>query len=690
MAHKSDKVKKRQAGDHQKTGRSGNNSEAAAMSSLDRIWFFLVGAFFVLLPFVVSTSGFESFDVPKNGFLSISVAVLALFGLISGRMKLPLSIKGVDILLLSVIGYVALHSLISGKIVSSFSGIMAILSIVILYFILRSISSRKFHQYIWLGIAVSMALNALFTILQQFDMFPLMAGSGRADASDRLVPAGFIGEVNRGGFLFALTLIILLYFLFSGRKQKTGSRIFVLSLAVFILSGLVFTRTMTSILGLSACLLLWIIFHNWFLVQKQQVPLKKVMLFWLIVVIGLSGITALSYRAGVAERVQGLTKMVERGDWVHVTSGRTPMFFLTWEMIKKSPIVGNGLNSFPIDFFKFKTETEIGKSVRMMPQPGAFKEVHNEYLQTWLELGIVGLILLLLVFILPFYYGIRFMFRAIPNEDIYWIAMLLLGLIFSGITCLAFFPLHLAVTAPYICLVVAGLASFSGESPASTEKGTLSLTGFRGAPWLGYGAAFIIVIFSIWAGYSGINTWRVNKEVGMASYILTRSMSEPLEPRQKMLIIKEALFQLEELGRKNPQMPEIHNLKGTAFLLMGRFEESVKSFREAITLSPAPEAYVNLATAYLALGKNSDAMACLETARAYELENLKVLQLMYHMWSQDIFSREQGLKLIQDLEKWNTIGPNQAVRMLKDLRDKGRITREEFSDLAARERKRGN
>lgn len=689
MGHKADRNKNRHTGENRKAGWSGKTAETAGGSPLDWIWAGLVGAFFLLLPFVVSTSGFESFDVPKTVFLWISVALLALYGLISGRMRFSFSVKAVDILLLVAIGYLVLHSLISGRIISSLSGIMAVLSIVLLYFILRSISSRRFHRYLWLGIAVSMSLNALFTILQQFDMFPLMTGSGRADASDRLVPAGFIGEVNRGGFLFALTLIILLYFLFYGKDQKPGRQVFVVLLTISILSGLVFTRTMTSILGLSACLLIWFVFHNWFLIRKQQASWKKLLLFWLIVVVGLSGITALGYRAGVADRVQGLTKLVENDAWIYVSSGRTPMFFLTWKMIQESPLMGNGINSFSVDFFRFKTETEIGRSVRLMPQPGAFKEAHNEYLQTWLELGIIGLILLVLLFFLPFYYGIRAMFRDIPDEDVYWIAMLLLGLIFTGITCLAFFPLHLAVTAPYICLVIAGLVQFSGDSSASIEKRAVPPSKNKTARWLEYGLVCFIVLFSVWAVYSGIKTWKVNKDAGMASYILTRSMSEPLEPRQKMLIIKEALFQLEEAGEKNSHVPEIHNLKGTAFLLMGRYEESVKSFRDAINLSPGPEAYVNLATAYLALGKNSDAVACLETARAYDIENLKVMQLMFHMWKQGIFNREQSLQLIEDLKKWDTIGPNQTVDMLKDLRDKGTITKEEYSVLAEQERKRG-
>ena len=165
-------------------------------------------------------------------------------------------------------------------------------------------------------------------------------------------------------------------------------------------------------------------------------------------------------------------------------------------------------------------------------------------------------------------------------------------------------------------------------------------------------------------------------------------MSEPLNQRQKMLIIKEALNILEKAEGKNPGLPEIQNLKGTAFLLMGRYQESVNSFRKSIELSPSPESYVNLSTAYLALGMKGEAVSCLKTARAYDIENLKVMQLMFHMWKENIFDREESLQLIEDLRKFDTIGSKQTLNMLQDLRDKGTISEGEFSDLAGKVKER--
>ncbi len=682
MVKKADRKKLKHSGEKKVSDRAAaTRSGASVLSPVDRVWAGMVASLFVLLPLVVSTSGFESFDIPKNAFLWISVALLSVLGLLAGKLRLPSSFHMVDIFLLITAGYLFFHTLISGRFYENRTGILSVIAITLLYFILRTISSGGFHRGLWLAIAVSISLNAVFTVLQQFDMFPLMAGSGRADASDRLVPAGFIGEVNRGGFLFALTLIILLYFLFSSSRRKKGQLVFAAGLAALILIGLLFSRTMTSILGLAACLALWFVFQNWFMVKKQEIPVKKLVVFWLIIVLGLAGISAVGYKAGVVDRVKDLADFTDVNSWVYASSGRTPMFYLTWKMIQESPLAGRGLNSFPVEFFKYKTETETGRNVRLMPQPGAFKEAHNEYLQTWLELGLAGLFLLLLMFLLPLYFGIRALFSNVPGEDKYWMAVLLLGLVFTGITCLAFFPLHLAVTAPYICLVVAQIVLFSetnssiDELKGSDQKRILKIA------WIKYGLSGFIVLFASLAVYCGVNTWQVNKKTGMASYILTRSMREQLQPRQKLLIIKEALRILDEAEEKNLQLPEIQNLKGTAFLISGRYRESADSFKAAIRLSPSPEAYINLAASCLALGDENQAVQSFNTARAYDTRNLKVLQMMFHMWEQEILDREQSLGLVEALSRTGTISPRRRKNMLEDMLDRGLISRDEVSGI---------
>lgn len=667
-----------------------NQAKASTVGSADRsgtfdaVWAVMIGLFLAALPMVFSAVGYESFDAPKTAFLWISVPLLALAGIARGRrLRLSSPLNTLDLLVVAALVYIFFHSLLLGRIPAAWPGLVSSFVLVLFYFILRSVPFQKFHQYVWIGIAASVGLNAVFTILQQLDKFPLMLGSGRVDAAGRLVPAGFIGEVNRGGFMFALVLIILLYFIFGTRnrgKALTGTAIL---LALLVLAGLAFSRTLTAILGLSACLLVWLVFHNRHLLKRSDSSAKQLLVFWLIVLFIASGAVVLGLQSGAVERLQRLEDFRDRETWIYASSGRTPVFYLTWEMIKENPWIGNGLNSFPVDFFEFKTETELGREVKLMPQPGAFKEVHNEYLQTWLELGLPGLLLLLLLFVLPLYYG----FRAIRaekewGERTYWIGVLMLALVLIGITCLAFFPLHLAVTTPYICLVVAGLSGFAVSGEKERGEDSPGLIGkLGGKRSFLYGLAGLVAFVSAGTIYAGIATWQANRQVGMASYILTKTMSEPLNPRQKSLIVKEALHILDQAEEKPASMPEIHKLKGTAYLLLGRFDESTKSFKEAARLNPGPEAYVNLATAGLARGDREGAVAALRKAQAYDMENNKARQLMEHMWREGLFDRGESLDLIRALEKENLIDQAGKKEMLAELEKRGLITGEEYQSL---------
>jgi O-antigen ligase len=63
--------------------------------------------------------------------------------------------------------------------------------------------------------------------------------------------------------------------------------------------------------------------------------------------------------------------------------------------------LGHGLGSFATDFFRYRAETDMSR-LAMVDQPGAFREVHNDYLQVWEELGVIGLLLFVALLIRGF------------------------------------------------------------------------------------------------------------------------------------------------------------------------------------------------------------------------------------------------------------------------------------------------
>ena len=161
MARKSDNSKRKHSREKMGTAKPGLRNEVPFMDAIDKLWAFLVGSFFVLLPFVVSTSGFESFDVPKNSFLWISTALLAVFGIVSGRLWIPDPLHQVDMLLLVSLAYTVVHTLLTGRLGDASLGIMSFVSIVLVYFIVRGLPFEGFHRGIWLVIAATVSYTHL-------------------------------------------------------------------------------------------------------------------------------------------------------------------------------------------------------------------------------------------------------------------------------------------------------------------------------------------------------------------------------------------------------------------------------------------------------------------------------------------------------------------------------------------------
>ena len=77
-------------------------------------------------------------------------------------------------------------------------------------------------------------------------------------------------------------------------------------------------------------------------------------------------------------------------------TSRYLLFTHSLEIIKKQPVIGHGTGSFTDIFKKINKETE--KIVR-----NNHKTPHNNYLYVWIELGMIGLLILLSIF----YFQIR-------------------------------------------------------------------------------------------------------------------------------------------------------------------------------------------------------------------------------------------------------------------------------------------
>lgn len=131
--------------------------------------------------------------------------------------------------------------------------------------------------------------------------------------------------------------------------------------------------------------------------------------------------------------------------------------FLIWQstlnMIKDKPFFGAGIGSFKLNYLYYQADF-LSQKPNYLTYNVKAAEAHNEYLQTWSEMGIIGLLFFLLFIYLFYHNSIKRIRELEKNEE----KIILIGLI-SGITITLFhsifsFPLHIPATSAAFWFIV--------------------------------------------------------------------------------------------------------------------------------------------------------------------------------------------------------------------------------------------
>ncbi len=589
-------------------------STRARFALIDPVYGVLL-LFFPTLPFVVSFSGFDKFRLPKEIFVTVAVSVVLALFLALRTVALPRRFHAWTWIWLATVAFVAVHaSWIGAPGDGRLRGVVLVLLYSALMWVLSESLSEDRQRSLWLLISLSFSVNAVVTILQYFGSFPLMELASGGSLGGRATPAGLIGDVNSGAFLFGLACVISLHGM-TLEKHRTKRPLWFVAFCLN-LSGLAFTRTLTAAAALAVSLLIWLGFHHWWAIRKAAWSWRRLAYLWAALLIGGAAGSAIAYKAGVFNRVALVSRQMARGDWGVATAGRQPVYSITWKMIQESPWLGRGLNSFGREFFSYRVNTKFGRNQKLINQPGAFRQAHNEYLQVWDELGIVGLTLFALLYFGLLWQGARLALRSPDPVRSHWAGTLTLAGFFTAVSSLTFFPFHLAVTVSYVVLVVACLRR---TTRPETSRDGIWEPGERMPPplrrrWVKPMAIAILVAIVM---VSQIRLWQANREIGLAAFLLDQAATPGLDQRRTRIFADEALTRLQRVEEHANRFQEIYNLEGSALMLLGRHDKAVQSYGKATVGLPSPETYTNLAAAYMAAGEPEKARPLLETALDY-------------------------------------------------------------------------
>ncbi|HSR69763.1 MAG TPA: O-antigen ligase family protein [Acidobacteriota bacterium] len=569
----------------------------------------LAAVFFLLLPFVFSLQGLDKFRLPKELFLSAGAVVLIAAFLLTRRVSLAGRPARWETLLLAGLLYAGLQSLWAARHLQMTLRAFAVLLLLsLLLLVLREIWSQEFLRRLWFVLGAVAALHSVMTLFQYYGFFSAMVDQQGRTIEGRAIPAGLVGEVQSGAFFFAFCLLLNLYWLF--RAPSRSLRLAAAAVVLLNLIGLLYTRTLTTLAALALSLLFWAAYHHWQHFRRGLGVTRAMALLWagMAAALLLGGVAA--HQAGVIDRIQTVAQQMREGDWSVATAGRQPVYALTWSMVLENPLLGTGLDSFGVDFFHYRAETETGRQKQLLEQPGAFREVHNEYLQVWLELGLPGLVAFLALLFWPLVPCLKKAFDLEGGHDPYWWALYAAGVLFVAVECLAFFPFQAPLPAALIILLYSGMRA--GQAKAFTQADAAFLSTRAGRL-----KAFLLIVLALLLIYPRVQAWRANVFMGKGERFLQSAYSQQGSASRRAIAARRALDNLETAVNLCSTCYRAYDLRGSALLLLGRPDKAVESYRRAARYIPSSEVFTNLGVAYMALGRAREARESLQTALHY-------------------------------------------------------------------------
>ena len=270
--------------------------------------------------------------------------------------------------------------------------------------------ARGTLQRLGSGLLIGAAAAGLYAVLQYYQLDPLPVGT--PFGHERVVSV-FTNPNHLGNFLAGALALALAGFLQTEAPRQRAAFYVIVG---FIYGGLLLSASRGAWwAGLAGCLVVIVGYARGIAGGKEMFrPVSLLVLATLLL-----GITLLlSQRPLIRER-QGTISMSERAfssrhilePYVEPTRGETAgdsivvrdatinhryfIWQVTWEMIRSRPLFGYGYGNFQNRFTHFRDAERDGERFRTLnwaAQSEATPYAHNEYLHSWAECGILGLI----------------------------------------------------------------------------------------------------------------------------------------------------------------------------------------------------------------------------------------------------------------------------------------------------------
>jgi O-antigen ligase/lipoprotein NlpI len=258
---------------------------------------------------------------------------------------------------------------------------------------------------------------------------------------------GLFGNVNYFAeyLIVPLPLAISLFFACQNRVYKVLLLVGILAMGGSLI--LTFTRGSYLAIGISLIFmfLLYLVSQGKGFIKEHKKIFILVLAFIILITFIFTAPNPLNKSGTVISKIKSRIS-VDQLIQGHNIKRRIAIWKFTVLMIKDHPLLGSGLGTFKYNSLSYQAKFfDQGQNRSLYPY-GIADKTHNEYLQLWAELGILGLGIFFWIIITYFSYGIKLLKRTKDRYKQGIVIGLMGGVVAVLIDAIFGFPLHLPAT----------------------------------------------------------------------------------------------------------------------------------------------------------------------------------------------------------------------------------------------------
>ena len=584
----------------------------------------------VLVPIVFSPRCITLFIPPKEAIMQVLVLLALMFwGLkMVSREEFKFTSTPLNFPVLSFITICTLSLMWSNNFFVSLKELPLFLAGPLLYF---AVTNNIYAER-----QISRILNILLIVGGLFGIYGILQYRG-IDFSfwirniGRQQVFGLFGNVNFFAEYLIIPLPIAVSLFFASQNKFKKILLLIAILAMGISLTVTFTRS--SYLGFGASLIFMAIL---FMTLQGKSFIKENKNFFIIILVAIIIITLLFVipnplnKSGTAiYKIKSRISVSQLSQSFSISSRITNWKFTTL-MIKDNPLLGSGIGTYKYNSLRYQARfLEQGQNRSIYPYVFATK-THNEYLQLWAELGIVGLGIFIWLIISYFYYGLRFI-KRVKNRYKQGITIGLMGAVVAVLIDGIFgFPLHLPATIVLFWLalaltIVTIKSEVDAEEVNTSKKDSNQISWFKPLLYIGIIFLAIFLCVTVSRPFIARTYWYYgNKEL------------------EKNKDVNKAIKMYEEALKWDPYLGEVYYQMGRTLQNRGIYNIALEYFEKAEKYVDHPDLPQDLASVYLKKELFDKAAIKFKQAISYQKNEKSMLPLYNQLGS--IYFRQKKYK----------------------------------------------